>query len=77
MAGKDSMVRTELFIDGEERQPADKEYYQVPNPARPDELVGEAASATPHDIDIACKAAHAAFPAWAALSYAERADYLM
>ncbi len=76
MASKDSIVRTELYIDGEERQPAGKEYYQLHNPARPDELVGEAASATPDDIDVACKAAHAAFPAWAALSYAERADYL-
>jgi len=76
MAGKDSTVRTELFIDGEERQPADREYYRLHNPARPDEFVGEAASATADDIDVACKAAHAAFPAWAALSYAERADYL-
>ncbi len=76
MAGNGSTIRTELFIDGEERQPAGKEYYQLHNPARPDEFVGEAASATPDDIDDACKAAHAAFPAWAALSYAERADYL-
>jgi len=49
---------------------------QLHNPARPDEFVGEAASATPDDIDVACKAANTAFPAWAALSYAERADYL-
>ncbi len=76
MAGKDSLVRTELYINGEERQPAGEKYYQLHNPACPDELVGEAASATPDDVDAACKAAHAAFPAWAALSYAERADYL-
>ncbi len=76
MAGKDSTVRTELYIDGEVRQPAGKEYYQLHNPARPDEFVGDAASAMPDDIDAACKAAHAAFPAWAALSYSERADYL-
>lgn len=76
MAGKDALLRTELYINGEERQPAGKNYYQLHNPACPDELVGEAASATPDDVDAACKAAHAAFPAWAALSYVERADYL-
>lgn len=76
MAGNDSMTRTELYINGEERQPADKKYYQLHNPACPEVCVGEAASATAADVDAACKAAHAAFPAWAALSYAERADYL-
>jgi len=76
MAGKDSTVRTELYIDGEERQPSGQKYYDLHNPARPLEIVGQAAAATPNDIDAACKAAHAAFPAWAALSYAERADYL-
>jgi acyl-CoA reductase-like NAD-dependent aldehyde dehydrogenase len=58
------------------RAPVNAGYYQLHNPARPDELVGEAASGTPEDIDAACKAAQAAFPAWASLSYAERADYL-
>ena len=76
MVQQDSTVRTELYIDGEERQPGGHKYYPLHNPARPQELVGEAASATTDDIDAACKAAHAAFPAWAALSYAERAGYL-
>jgi len=76
MAGKDSAVRTELYIDGEDREPAGDKYYQLHNPARPEELVGEAASASVGDVDAACKAAHAAFPAWAVLTYAERADYL-
>ena len=76
MAGQDSAVRTELYIDGEDREPAGDKYYQLHNPARPEELVGEAASASVDDVDAACKAAHAAFPAWAALTYAERADYL-
>lgn len=76
MTGSDSMVKTELYIQGERRQPGGGNYYQLHNPARPDELVGEAASATLEDIDAACEAAHAAFPAWAALSYAERAEYL-
>ena len=76
MAGKDSVVKTGLYIDGERRQPGGGKYNSLHNPSRPDELVGEAASATVHDIDAACEAAHAAFPAWAALSYAQRADYL-
>lgn len=69
-------VRTELFIDGEERAPGGSGYYELHDPARPGELVGKAASGTPDDIDAACEAAQSAFPAWAALSYAERADYL-
>ncbi|MCH8070955.1 MAG: aldehyde dehydrogenase family protein [Proteobacteria bacterium] len=76
MTATQTATRTELFIGGEERAPGGSDYYQLYNPARPDELVGEAASGTPEDIDAACKAAQAAFPAWAALSYAERADYL-
>jgi len=72
----DPVVKTGLYIDGERRQPGGENYYQLYNPSRPDELVGEAASATLGDIDAACEAAHTAFPAWAALSYAKRADYL-
>ena len=76
MTGMESTVRTELYINGADRQPSGGESYLLHNPARPDELVGEAASATPDDIDAACHAAQAAFPAWAALSYEERAAYL-
>jgi len=76
MADNDFAVRTELYIDGEDREPAGDKYYPLHNPARPAEIVGEAASGSPGDVDAACKAAHAAFPAWAALSYAERGDYL-
>jgi acyl-CoA reductase-like NAD-dependent aldehyde dehydrogenase len=76
MTATQTETRTELFIGGEVRAPVNAGYYPLHNPARPDELVGEAASGTPEDIDAACKAAQAAFPAWAALSYAERADYL-
>ena len=76
MAGEDSAVKTELYIDGEQRQPTGNKYYSLHNPARPAELVGEAACASSEDVDAACEAAHAAFPAWALLSYAERADYL-
>jgi acyl-CoA reductase-like NAD-dependent aldehyde dehydrogenase len=76
MTRDDSVAKTELYIDGERRQPDGARYYQLHNPARPDELVGEAASATVRDIDAACEAAHKAYPAWAALSYADRAEYL-
>ena len=65
-----------LFIDGERRPSSTGDTYSLYNPARPDELVGRAASATKNDVDAACQAAHRAFPAWAELIYAERAEYL-
>jgi acyl-CoA reductase-like NAD-dependent aldehyde dehydrogenase len=69
-------VATELVIDGEWRPSASGGRYEIYNPARPTELVGTAASATPDDVDAAVRAAHAAFPAWSALSYHDRAAYL-
>jgi len=72
----DDPVTTGLFIDGAARPAAEGRTYALHNPARPDELVGHAAAASPEDVDAAVRAAHAAFPAWAALSYAERAAYL-
>lgn len=69
-------VETELIIDGEWRPSVSRNRYQIHNPARPTELVGTAAAATPEDVDAAVHAAQAAFPAWAALSYHERAAYL-
>jgi len=70
-------VTTQLFIDGEARDAASGDYYPLHNPARPDELVGYAAAATATDVASACAAAHKAFPGWATLSYADRADYLI
>lgn len=75
-ASTDQTVETQLYIAGESRTASAKETYALYNPARPDELVGHAASATPDDVDAAVKAAHKAFPDWAALSYQERAAYL-
>lgn len=72
-----STVTTGLFIDGEQRAANGGRTYDIFNPARPDELVGHAASASVSDVDQAVQAAHAAFPTWSALSYAERAGYLM
>ena len=80
MSGSDygsSELTTNLFIDGDWCAASDGKTLPIFNPARPQELVGRVAAATPHDVDRACLAAHKAFPRWAALSYAERADYLL
>jgi len=69
-------VETQLFIDGAACPASDGGTYDIFNPARPTELVGRAAAGTPEDVERAMKAAHAAFPTWAALSYAERGAML-
>ncbi len=70
------VVVTNLIIGGKWTPASGESRYDLCNPARPDELVGCAAMASREDVDRACKAAHQAFPGWAALSYAERAAYL-
>jgi len=70
------VVETKLVIGGEWTPAAGASRYDICNPARPDELVGCAAMGSREDVDRACRAAHKAFPAWSALSYAERAGYL-
>ena len=72
----DQLVETNLYIGGEPRSASGGEIYPLHNPARPSELVGHAARASHDDVDLAVKAAHEAFPGWAALSYQERGDYL-
>ena len=69
-------VTTELFWDGKSRPAKNKRVYEIFNPARPSELVGYAAAASIYDVDAAVHSAHAAFPAWSALSYTERAAKL-
>lgn len=69
-------VETLLFINGEPRPALDGGTYDIHNPARPNELVGRAAAAGVEDVEVAVQAAHSAFPAWAALSYHERAEML-
>lgn len=69
-------VETQLYIDGAACRASDGGTYAIHNPARPLERVGHAAAGTPADVDRAMRAAHAAFPAWAALSYAERGALL-
>ncbi|MEO0412445.1 MAG: aldehyde dehydrogenase family protein [Pseudomonadota bacterium] len=68
---------TQLYIDGARTAAAAGGVYPLYNPAKPDELVGHAADAQIEDLNRACDAAHAAFPAWSALSYARRAQYLL
>ncbi len=68
---------TQLYINGEYRDAENGAVYELYNPARPDELVGYAASASVADVDLACQAAQKAFPDWSKLSYQQRADYLV
>lgn len=77
MTTQTTPAQTQLFINGQYRDAVSGEKYELYNPARPSELVGYAASAGTEDVDLACTAAQEAFPDWAALSYQERADYLV
>ena len=70
-----SPVTTALFIGGKERQTAEK--MAIADPAKPDVVVGHAASATPQDVRDAIAAARAAYPAWAALTPQQRAEKMM
>ncbi|WP_236794873.1 aldehyde dehydrogenase family protein [Amycolatopsis sp. GM8] len=61
-----------LLINGEERTCAGS--FEVHDPAREGEIVGQAAAASAADAEDAVGAAQAAWPAWAALSATERAQ---
>lgn len=63
-------VRTGLFIGGEER--FTDEVLHVADPGKKGVVVGEAASASAQDVADAVAAAKASYPAWSALSAAER-----
>jgi acyl-CoA reductase-like NAD-dependent aldehyde dehydrogenase len=69
-------LETPIFIGGEPRPASSGASYELYNPARPTELVGRAAMAGKEDVDAAVKAAHAAYPAWSALSFGERAEMM-
>ncbi|HEY3997703.1 MAG TPA: aldehyde dehydrogenase family protein [Candidatus Xenobia bacterium] len=60
-----------LFINGKARSTADTTASF--NPARPSQLLGRVASATPQDVNDAVAAARAAAPAWQRTPYQERA----
>jgi len=76
MKNQEPPVTTELFINGDARPATDRRVYELFNPAKPQELVGYAAAASIEDVNVAVTSAHAAFAAWLALSYAERAAKL-
>ena len=76
MSNIDQVITTDIVINGEVRPATGGAVYDLFNPARPTELVGHAAAATREDMNAAVEAAHAAFPSWAALGYAERAAKL-
>lgn len=69
-------VRTDLIVDGQWQPSSDGGTMEIRNPAKPDEVVGEAAAASQADTVRAIEAAHAAYPAWAALTYQDRAGFL-
>jgi acyl-CoA reductase-like NAD-dependent aldehyde dehydrogenase len=62
-----------LVIDGAV-VPGEAGTYPVTNPVRPAEVVFEAPSASPGQVDRAVASARAAAPAWAAMDIAERAE---
>ncbi|MEM6305823.1 MAG: aldehyde dehydrogenase family protein [Pseudomonadota bacterium] len=69
-------IEMQLYIDGTARPASDARQLKLTNPARPEEIVGACADASAEDIDTAVRAAHRAFPAWAAKSIEERAALL-
>lgn len=73
----ETLVETQLLIDGQWRASVAGRRYEMRNPAQPEEIVGYAAAGNREDARLAIKAAHKAFPAWAALTCHGRADYLV
>lgn len=66
-------ISTKIYVGGQARPAASGAVYDLYNPARPSERVGQAAAATVQDVNDAVDAAERAFPAWSALAPAERA----
>ena len=69
------MIQASILIDGQ-LESAD-ELRDVRNPANHEDIVGRLASGTAGHARSAVEAATRAFPAWSALSAAERADLLL
>lgn len=76
MTAEQNIPSTGLIIDGEWVEASGGGRYAIDNPANPSEVVGYAASASTDDTRAAIDAARRAGPAWAALSWAERAAFL-
>ena len=71
----DRELRREGHIIGGRRVDS-SDTLEVRNPARPSEVVGTIARGTPAEVDQAVAAAHAAQPAWANLTFSQRAEAL-
>jgi len=72
---KTNAVTTDLYIGGKVVKTA--ESYAIADPAKPGQVVGYAASATPEQVVSAVGAAKAAFPGWSKLTAKQRADAMM
>ncbi|MFG2211999.1 aldehyde dehydrogenase [Streptomyces sp. NPDC048638] len=65
-------ISDRIYVNGGRRASTGNERIDVVNPAT-EKVLGQAADATPEDIDGAVRSAHAALPGWAGLAAAERA----
>lgn len=72
---KPERIEDRLFINGEFVPSIAGKKFDLYNPAT-EKLAASVYEAGVEDVDVAVKAAKAAFPAWAALGAAERAGYL-
>jgi len=78
MAAKDyktAPIEDRLFINGEFVPSISGKKFDLHDPAS-EKLVASVYEAGADDVDVAVKAAAAAFPAWSALNAAERGGYL-
>lgn len=72
---KTKRIEDRLFIDGEFVPSISGKKFDLYDPAS-EKLVASVYEAGAEDVDVAVAAAKAAFPAWSALSAAERGGYL-
>lgn len=68
-------IEDKLFINGEFVPSVSGKKFDVYNPTT-EKLAASVYEANAEDVDLAVKAAQTAFPAWAALSAADRIHYL-
>lgn len=68
-------IEDRLFINGEFVPSISGKKFDLYNPAT-EKVAASVYEAGAEDVDVAVKAAKAAFPAWSALGAAERAGYL-
>lgn len=65
-----------LYINNEWRDSSDAQRFVTTNPCN-NKTVAEFASATADDVNMACKAARAAYPHWSGIDASERAEYML